>query len=182
MALFSGTFSVAMAQAPQMMSYQAVIRNAGNVLVTSHAVGMDISILQGSKTGSVVYEETQTPNTDINGLVSILTGTGAVVSGTFSAISWGTGPYFIRTKTDPTGGNAYNIFDTTQLMSVPYALYADSARAAVGFQRGPIGPTGLTGPTGIDGATGPTGLTGPTGVDGATGPNWLSGRYRLQQA
>ncbi|MBL7886689.1 MAG: DUF1566 domain-containing protein [Flavobacterium sp.] len=112
------------AQAPQKMSYQAVIRNTSNALVVSTTVGMRISILQGSSTGSSVYTETQTLVTNANGLVSLEIGTGTVVSGTFSAINWATGPYFIKTEADPTGGNSYTILGTTQLTSVPYALFS----------------------------------------------------------
>ena len=93
----------AFAQAPEKMSYQAVIRDAGNTLVTSQAVGMQLSILQGSVSGTAVYVETQGPSTNINGLVSIEIGSGTVVSGTFNTIDWSNGPYFIKTETDPTG-------------------------------------------------------------------------------
>ena len=112
------------AQAPQKMSYQAVIRNASNVLVTSSPVGMQISILQGSASGTAVYVETQTPSTNANGLVSIEIGAGAVVSGAFSTIDWANGPYFVKTETDPTGGTTYTITGTSELLSVPYALHA----------------------------------------------------------
>jgi len=122
----------AFAQAPEKMSYQAVVRNVGNALVTSQAVGMQLSILQGSITGSIVYVETQTPTTNINGLVSIEIGSGTVVSGTFNAIDWSNGPYFIKTETDPTGGTSYTITGTSQLMSVPYALHANTADSIVG--------------------------------------------------
>jgi hypothetical protein len=113
------------AQSPQKMSYQAVIRNSSNTLVASTPVGMKISILQGTSTGTVSYSETQTPTTNINGLASFEIGSGTVVSGTLSAINWANGPYFIKTETDPTGGTAYSISSTTQLLSVPYALYAE---------------------------------------------------------
>jgi hypothetical protein len=115
------------AQAPDKMSYQAVIRNASNNLVTSSPVGMRISILQGSVSGPAAYIETQTPVTNINGLVSIEIGSGVVVSGTFTSIDWTLGPYFIKTETDPTGGTSYTITGTSQLLSVPYALYARNA-------------------------------------------------------
>lgn len=118
------------AQAPQKMSYQAVIRNSSNALVTSTTVGMKISVLQGSSTGTAVYVETQTPSTNANGLVSLEIGTGTAVTGTFATINWATGPYFIKTETDPTGGKAYSITGTNQLMSVPYALF--SANGQVG--------------------------------------------------
>jgi len=143
------------AQAPQKMSYQAVIRNSSNALVTSTLVGMKISILQWSPTGTIVYSETQTPSTNANGLVSLQIGAGAIISGTFASINWATGPYFIKTETDPTGNNLYTIVSTTELTSVPYALFSSS------------GPAGAQGPQGIQGIAGPT---GPAGLTGATGP------------
>ena len=112
------------AQAPQKMSYQAVIRNASNALITSTTVGMRISILQGSSSGAAVYIETQTISTNANGLVSLEVGTGTIVTGTFAGINWANGPYFIKTETDPTGGTAYTIAGTNELMSVPYALFS----------------------------------------------------------
>jgi hypothetical protein len=115
------------AQTPQKMTYQAVIRNASNTLVASTTVGMRVSILQGSSTGTPVYIETQTPTTNANGLVTIEIGAGAIVSGNFSTINWGTGSYFVKTETDPTGGTSYSIIGTSQLNSVPYALYAANA-------------------------------------------------------
>lgn len=108
------------AQAPEKMSYQAVIRNTANTLVTNQAVGMKISILQGSASGTAVYVETQTPTSNINGLVAVEIGTGAVVSGAFATINWANGPYFIKTETDPTGGSSYTITGTSQLLSSPY--------------------------------------------------------------
>lgn len=113
------------AQAPNKMSYQAIIRNSSNVLVTSSAVGMRISILQTSPSGTAVYVETQTPTTNTNGLVSIEIGGGTILSGNFSTIDWANGPYFIKTETDPTGGTSYTIAGTSELLSVPYALYSN---------------------------------------------------------
>ena len=84
------------AQAPQKMSYQAVIRNTSGALVTSTSVGMKISILQGTVAGTVVYAETQTAITNANGLVSLEIGSGTIIIGTFSGINWGNGPYFIN--------------------------------------------------------------------------------------
>ena len=115
------------AQAPEKMSFQAVIRDASNNLITNSPIGMQISILQGSISGSAVYVETQTPTTSINGLISIEVGAGNVLTGNFSSIDWSTGPYFIKTETDPTGGTNYTISGTQQLLSVPYALYAKTA-------------------------------------------------------
>lgn len=115
------------AQAPQKMTYQSVVRNASNGLVANAAVGMQMSILQGSASGVAVYIERQTPSTNTNGLATIEIGTGTVVAGSFSAIDWSNGPYFLKTEVDPNGGTTYSISGTTELLSVPYALYAASS-------------------------------------------------------
>jgi len=123
------------AQAPEKMSYQAVIRNASNDLVTNTVVAMQISLLQGSPSGTAVFVETQSPTTNANGLVSIELGGGTVVSGNFSTINWATGPYFVKTEIDPngtTGGISYSITSISQLLSVPYALHAKSAETITG--------------------------------------------------
>lgn len=120
------------AQAPEKMSYQAVVRDGSNTLVMSSAVGMQISILQGSLSGTAVYVETQTPTSNANGLVSIEIGAGTIVSGGFTAIDWANGPYFIKTETDPTGGTNYTITGISQLSSVPYALHAKTAETVSG--------------------------------------------------
>jgi hypothetical protein len=142
-----------------------VVRDSGDALVTSQPVGMQISILQTTATGTAVYVETQTPTTNVNGLVSLEIGTGSVVSGDFTTIDWSTDSYFIKTEIDPAGGTTYTITGTSQLMSVPFALYAKTS----GDGAGPIGPQGLAG---NDGATGQQGLVGN---DGVTGPQGLAG-------
>jgi hypothetical protein len=112
------------AQVPQKVSYQSVIRDATDHLVTTQ-VGMQISILQATSTGTAVYVETQTPTPNSNGLVTIEIGGGTPVStGTFAAIDWSAGPYFIKTETDPSGGTGYSLTDIKQFISVPYTLYA----------------------------------------------------------
>ncbi len=120
------------AQAPEKMSYQAVVRDANNQLVTNTSIGMQISILQTSATGTAVYVERQFPTTNANGLVSIEIGTGTVVSGDFSTIDWANNTYFIKTETDLNGGSNYTITGTHQLMSVPYALHAKTADSITG--------------------------------------------------
>jgi hypothetical protein len=115
---------VAMAQAPQKISYQAVIRDAGNVLITNQTVGTQISILQTTSTGIAAYIERHTPTSNANGLISFAIGTGTVVAGNFITIDWSNGPYFVKIETDPLGGTAYTISGTSQLLSVPYALHA----------------------------------------------------------
>src|SRR5574344_1315696 len=120
------------AQSPNKMSYQAVIRDASDILVTDTQIGMQISILQGSTSGTAVYVETQEPTTNTNGLVSLEIGAGTVVSGDFLTIDWANGPYFIKTETDPAGGTDYTITGTSQLLSVPYALHAKTAESVSG--------------------------------------------------
>ena len=116
------------AQAPEKMSYQAVIRNTGGTLVTSTQIGMEINIRQGSATGTVVYTETQTPTTNANGLVSIEIGGGAG----FSTINWASDDYFIETKTAVVAPlTTYTITGVSQLLSVPYALYAKTAENGI---------------------------------------------------
>jgi hypothetical protein len=126
-------FAVAsLAQTPQKMSYQAIVRNTAGALVTNTTVGMKISILQGSAQGSAVFVETFGPTTDANGLVTLEIGTGTPVTGSFSGINWGSGTYFIKTATDISGGSTYSITGTSQLMSVPYALQAKTAESVIG--------------------------------------------------
>lgn len=114
------------AQAPQEMSYQAVIRDADKNLVTERQVGMRISILHGSKNGAAVYVETQQPTTNENGLIRIEIGSGTT-SDDFSNIEWSDGIFFIKTEIDPKGGADYTIEGVNQLLSVPYALHAKTA-------------------------------------------------------
>lgn len=125
----------ATAQSPEKMSYQAVIRNATDVLVANQNVGIRITVLQGSVSGTNVYSETHTATTNINGLLSLEIGNGAT-SGDFSTINWATGPYFLKTETDPTGGTSYSITGTTQLLSVPYALHSKTAESISGSGTG----------------------------------------------
>jgi trimeric autotransporter adhesin len=114
----------AFAQAPNKFSYQTVVRNASNTLLTNAPVGIKISILQTTSTGTTVYTETHTTTTNVNGLASVEIGGGTVVSGVFANINWANGPFFVKTETDPAGGTSYSIVGTTQLLSVPYALFA----------------------------------------------------------
>jgi hypothetical protein len=113
------------AQVPEKMSYQAVVRNSSGQLVVNAQIGMRITILQGSATGTAVYSETQKPVTNVNGLVSIEIGGGTG----FNAIDWVNGNYFIKTETDPSGGTNYTITGTTQLLSVPFALHSKTAES-----------------------------------------------------
>lgn len=121
--LSAGSF----AQSPNKMSYQSVVRNSNGQLVTNSTITVRISILQGSANGNIAYMETHTKISNENGLVSLEIGGGTVALGTFSGINWANGPYFIKTETDPAGGSNYTIQGTSQLMSVPFALYAEKS-------------------------------------------------------
>ncbi len=114
------------AQSPEKISYQAVVRDSENQLVTNQNVGLQVRLLQGSSGGTAVYSETHTPQANGNGLISIEIGTGT--SGdNFSTIDWADGPYFIESKVDPTGGANYSISGVSQILSVPYAIHAKTA-------------------------------------------------------
>jgi len=160
------------AQVPQALNYQAVARNASGNLLANQLVGVRLTILQGSSSGTVKYVETQVANTNQFGLFTLAIGTGTVVSGTFSTIPWSAGLFWLKVELDPTGGTSYTNMGTSQLLTVPFAMYA--ATSGSGGGTGATGPTGPTGANGTVGATGPTGAgmgpTGPTGVTGATGP------------
>ncbi|EJL70812.1 beta strand repeat-containing protein [Chryseobacterium populi] len=126
MGIMLGLFT-ALAQAPEKMSYQAVVRNISGQLLLNQSIGMRVSILQGSAAGPAVYSERLTGNTNANGLISLEIGTGTVLTGTFNTINWSAGSYYLKTETDPTGGTTYTITGTSQLLSVPYAMYAKTA-------------------------------------------------------
>jgi len=181
---FAFAISTTFAQVPQALNYQAVARNTSGNLITNQLVGLRLSVLAGSSTGTVSYEETQTATTNQFGLFTIAIGTGTPVTGTFSTINWSTGQYWLKVELDATGGTSYVTMGTAQLLSVPYALYAASsgtsgATGATGANgaTGPTGPAGLAGATGPSGADGINGVTGPTGTGtaGATGPTGPTG-------
>ncbi len=167
-------------QAPSKMSYQAVVRGQGNLLVTNSPVGMRISILQGSTNGTPIYVETQNTQTNLNGLISLQIGSGINITGDFSLIDWANGPYFIKTETDPLGATDYSVLDVTELLSVPYAMYAETSGSSIPGPVGPAGNDGLPGEqgqTGNDGPPGPVGFLSAGNAEGVTpfwnGSNWV---------
>jgi hypothetical protein len=157
-------------QAPEGFKYQAVVRDAGNTILNNQAVGIQLTIQQGSIGGTAVYTETFIPTSNAYGLVNIEIGSGNTTDD-FSTIDWSAGPYFIETAIDVTGGTSYTVMGTSQLMSVPYALYAKTSGNGVG----PQGPAGNDGIDGVDGAIGATGPQGPIGNDGAVGATGATG-------
>ena len=120
------------AQTPQSFKYQAVARDASGEVVANQAVGIQISILQGSISGTAVYAETFTPTTNEFGLINLSIGAGTVVTGDLATIDWSADTYFIIIEMDITGGTTYEEYGTSQLLSVPYALHAKTAKNLTG--------------------------------------------------
>jgi hypothetical protein len=123
------------AQIPSTISYQMVIRNSNDQLVTEQEIGVKITIIQGSASGTEVYAETHSISTNINGLATMEIGAGTT-SDDYSAIDWSNGPYFLKTEVDPAaaGGTNYTITGTSEFLNVPFALYASTAGRTLGSQ------------------------------------------------
>ncbi|WP_205529480.1 collagen-like protein [Taibaiella koreensis] len=154
----------AMAQAPGKFNYQGIARNASGEPLSGQAIALRISILDGSASGTVEYSETHSVNTNTYGLYNVAIGGGTAVSGAMTDVDWSLGNKYVKVEIDPAGGSNYTDLGAAQLLSVPYALYAQTGAT------GPQGPAGATGPAGVDGANGVDGATGPAGPAGIAGP------------
>ena len=124
--------------APQAFKYQSVVRNANGEVIANQPVSFRISILEGSAEGTTVYEETQAATTNQLGLANLSIGNGNAVTGTFNSINWGTGNYYVKIEFDPKGGDNYTVMGTSQMLSVPYSLYADHAKTADNIPAFPV--------------------------------------------
>ena len=159
-------FSPAFSQAPQKLNYQAIVRDvAGNPIVGGTNITVRFNIHDGSPTGTVVFTETNTAVTNQFGLIT------QIIGGTsnLATVNWSNGAKYLQVEIDVAGGSSFTDMGTSQLLSVPYALYAGNS---------PIGSTGPTGPQGvpgINGATGPQGAAGVPGANGATGATGAAG-------
>ncbi len=165
----------AFAQAPpQGINYQAVARNASGAEMANSALTVRIGIYTDAAATNQVYEETHAVTTNAFGLFNTVIGQGTQTSAAaFNAISWATSAYYLKVEID--GGSGFTDMGTTQLMSVPYALYAG---ASAGGPTGPAGPTGIAGPAGPSGPSGDPGAAGPSGPSGdpgAAGPSGPAG-------
>lgn len=159
------------AQTPEKMSYQAVIRDGSDALVTNTQIGMQINIRKTSPTGSVVYAETQTPTTNANGLVSIEIGGGTG----FSSIDWSSNTYYIETKTAVVPPlTTYTITGVNQILSVPFALHAKTAESVTGTVALTIGDNYQGGIVFWLDATGQHGLIAAM-IDQSTAVRWYNG-------
>jgi hypothetical protein len=116
-----------LAQSPSKFNYQAIARDGAGDLVTAQAVSVKISILSGSATGTSVYSEEHSPTTNAYGLFNFQIGAGTGATGDITTITWGSDAHFIKVEMDPAGGSSYTVSNTSELISVPYAEYANSA-------------------------------------------------------
>jgi hypothetical protein len=167
-ALLLGVLSFA--QTPQLTNYQGVARDGSGNTLANQSVSVRFRIRQTTANGTVVYNENHNTTTNSFGLFNLPLGGGNATNGNFSTIDWANGPYFLEVSFDASGGTNYVVMGTSQLLSVPYALYAETAGNA-----GPTGPTGATGPQGAQGPTGPQGPSGSQGNPGLLQPGFAAG-------
>ena len=111
------------AQSPEGFNYQAVLRQSNGNISANNSVGIKIQLRLGSPSGSIIYAEKHFTTTNAQGLINIVIGNGQILQGNFSTVNWGTGPYYIKTFVDFSGGTNFQGFGSQQLLSVPYALY-----------------------------------------------------------
>lgn len=131
-------------QVPQGISYQAIAMNGSGSPVVSSNVGIRLSVINNSATGTTLYEETHIKTTNAQGLFNLVIGTGTTTLGTFTTINWGLSSKFLKVEMDITGGTNYVTVGTTQLLSVPYALAADSLITSPGEGISLVSPNGTT--------------------------------------
>ncbi len=126
--LFITCFTIStFAKTPQSFKYQAAVRDAQGNPLANKTVSLRIGILAGSFDGQATYSETHQTTTNAFGLVNLEIGKGSPKTGAFAAIDWSTGSYFVKVECDPDGGSNYALLGTSQLLSVPYALYAEKS-------------------------------------------------------
>ena len=117
---------------PNAFNYSAVARNAAGQPIVTTTIGIQISILKTSATGTSQYSENHFVNTDAFGLFNLVIGAGAVQSGSMTAINWSNDNYYLKVGMDATGGTNFLTMGTTQLLSVPYALHSKTAESIIG--------------------------------------------------
>jgi hypothetical protein len=125
-----------MAQVPQGVGYQGVATDANGVELVNQAISIRASVLSGSASGTIEWEETHATTTDTFGLFTLTIGQGTNTTNgaqtSFADISWGTNTHFLKIEMDVTGGTNYSFMGTNQMMSVPYALYAETSGTTIG--------------------------------------------------
>lgn len=116
-------------QAPQKFNYQGIARSSGGTPLASAAIGLRLTVHDGSQMGTVVYMETHATTTNAYGLFTVAVGTGTVLTGNFSNINWASGAKYLEVELDPNGGSSYTSLGSNQLLSVPYALYSNTTNS-----------------------------------------------------
>lgn len=117
---------ISFAQVPQGISYQAIALNGSGNPVTNSNVGIRLSVLDNSATGTVLYTETQSKTTNAQGLFNLVIGQGTPTLGVFASLNWKSNFKFLKVEMDAAGGTNYALVGTTQLLTVPYAMAAES--------------------------------------------------------
>ena len=115
---------LASGQVPQMIDYQGMARDGSGNPLANTTISVRMSVWQGPLPGTMVYSEKHTPGTNSYGLFHLMIGDGALLSGNFTTIPWGTGNYYIQTEIDPAGGNSFIDMGKSKLATVPFAFYA----------------------------------------------------------
>ncbi|HEX2631162.1 MAG TPA: hypothetical protein VHM26_19240 [Chitinophagaceae bacterium] len=169
------SFVVIKAQAPQGFNYQGVARNSFGNIISSKTIAIRFSLHDVTANGPVVYSEKHTTETDQYGLFTLLVGKGQPITGSFNTINWANGDKYLQVELDGDNKGIFTNMGTTQLMSVPFALFAAAGNTGPQGPVGPTGPQGLTGPQGPIGNTGPQGPQGIQGPQGAVGPQGPQG-------
>jgi|GEM_PF-2075836 len=124
------------AQTPNNFKYQAVVRDNNGQVIANKLVAIKLSLLANSTNGAEVYSEVHHIATNDFGVANLLVGAGNTVSGNFNTIDWGASTYFLKTELDINNGINFTFLGTSQLLSVPFALYAaKSANAANDFDK-----------------------------------------------
>lgn len=171
--------ATAYSQAPMKFNYQAVARNAAGSVIANQPVGLKITIHDGTPNGAVVYQEGHdNVPTNAFGIITVVIGGGSIIQGDLNNVNWGIGDKYMQVEFDVTSNGNFVNMGTTQLLSVPYAAYAQTSGSQLPGPAGPIGPTGPAGPIGPAGGNGINGVNGNNGlngVPGATGPQGVQG-------
>ena len=133
--------SITYAQSPNSFKYQATARNSQGALVMNQEISMRVSIIHDNPSGDVVYQEIFSTTTNSLGLININIGEGDS-NDDFSQIQWSDGSFFIKIEMDIDGGSNYQDFGTSQLLSVPYALYSNTSGSSK-YTFNPTSPSGF---------------------------------------
>ncbi len=111
-------------QVPNNFKYQAVVRDVSGNLLSNKPISLQISILKGGDNGTSVYSEVFDKSTNEYGIIAVNIGGGETVQGVFANIDWGTDSYYLKVDVDIAGGSNYQYMGTSQILAVPYAIYA----------------------------------------------------------